>query len=145
VCRCVEGVVLCVCVSRVCVLCLCVDGMMCVGVLRVLCCVSVCRGYVVRIVGLLQDAGRPGPSVHARSVPRLPRQTRRRQRRRDVRQGFYALTSDSTTPCFTRTLELITHRRSVAKSQIPLRYPGRRQVRGWLQTCCRPASSLLAT
>jgi len=29
------------------------------------------------------------------------------------------------------------------KSRIPLRYPGRRQVRGWSQTCRRPASSLL--
>jgi len=31
--------------------------------------------------------------------------------------------------------------RRPVRSQIPLRYPGRRQVRGWSQTCRRPASS----
>jgi len=30
----------------------------------------------------------------------------------------------------------------IRKSQIALRYPGRRQVRGWAQTCRRPASEL---
>ena len=29
----------------------------------------------------------------------------------------------------------------IGKSRIPLRYPGRRQVRGWSQICRRPASS----
>jgi len=34
--------------------------------------------------------------------------------------------------------------RSSVRSQIPLRYPGRRQVRGWSQTCRRPVADLLA-
>jgi len=36
---------------------------------------------------------------------------------------------------------LAADRFAAGLSQIPLRYPGRRQVRGWSQTCRRPASS----
>ena len=43
------------------------------------------------------------------------------------------------------TREHVTHRAVACsplnKGQIPLRYPGRRQVRGWSQTCRRPPSS----
>jgi len=37
---------------------------------------------------------------------------------------------------------LVSDRFAAGLSQIPLRYPGRRQVRGWSQTCRRRASSL---